>query len=343
MHAFLVMLPSGKRIDAPKKETLIGRNKSSDIRLFDDTVSRKHCLITRKGFVYYITDLDSTNGTYVNGNRIAGTIKLRNNDTISIGQKSQAYQWRREILDLAGMIDIIRKPVLLLPLAASGLATIILLAVLLFAPHGEKVDVKEGIEHFKEVYGDSSLPDDPDFYATIERTVSRIRHEPGFESAMKRRLEYKDLIERIFIKNKLSPDFSYIPWVESGYDPDAYNPVSRAAGMWQLIPETARTYGLRVDRVSDERFDPVKSTRAAAACIKDQVAVFGNDAFLLVLAAYNAGDNTVLRALKLIDDPVLDRNFWYLDKHNLIPEETKKYVLLILGLIIVDWELEKRE
>ena len=75
---------------------------------------------------------------------------------------------------------------------------------------------------------------------------------------------------------------------ESGYDPNA---VSRkgAAGLMQLMPETARRYGVT------NRFDPAANLDAGVRYLRDLLSVFdGNVA--LALAAYNAGERSVLRA-----------------------------------------------
>jgi soluble lytic murein transglycosylase-like protein len=81
-------------------------------------------------------------------------------------------------------------------------------------------------------------------------------------------------------------------WSESSFRPHA---VSRAgaAGLAQLMPATARSLGLRVDSVVDERFDPEKNLNAGARYLRAQIIRFGS--LELGLAAYNAGPGNVIK------------------------------------------------
>lgn len=68
-------------------EVLMGRHISADLRFSDMSVSRYHALLSLEDGIWTITDLDSTSGTFVNGQKIKQK-KLRNNDEIKIGKKS---------------------------------------------------------------------------------------------------------------------------------------------------------------------------------------------------------------------------------------------------------------
>jgi len=66
-------------------ETIIGRDRSCDVILFDKKCSRRHCRIIKKGRYYSIEDLGSRNGTFVNRKRITKPRSIREGDRIHIG------------------------------------------------------------------------------------------------------------------------------------------------------------------------------------------------------------------------------------------------------------------
>lgn len=117
-----------------------------------------------------------------------------------------------------------------------------------------------------------------------------------------------------------------IPAVESGFSPLAVSPKG-AAGLWQLMPDTARRFGLVVTPERDDRFDPFKSTFAAASYLKLLYNEFHN--WPLVLAAYNAGENRVERATARADQD----DFWLPEVQSGLPGETRKYVRAVLALV----------
>jgi membrane-bound lytic murein transglycosylase D len=92
----------------------------------------------------------------------------------------------------------------------------------------------------------------------------------------------------------LPQELAYLFLIESGANPDARSPAN-ALGMWQFMPATARSYGLRVDSYVDERLDPDKSTNAALIYLKDLYGMFG--CWRLALSGYNSGENKLDRVL----------------------------------------------
>jgi predicted component of type VI protein secretion system len=77
---------AGKTFMLDGTEITIGRDTSNNIPLNDAEVSRKHARLVWKTSGYVLEDLGSTNGTFVNGNRISGSIPLKSGDAVSFGE-----------------------------------------------------------------------------------------------------------------------------------------------------------------------------------------------------------------------------------------------------------------
>jgi membrane-bound lytic murein transglycosylase D len=142
-------------------------------------------------------------------------------------------------------------------------------------------------------------------------------------SALSRFESFRPQIESVLQSRGLPAELAAIILVESGANPEALSPKG-ARGLWQLMPETARRYGLAVDEVRDERLDVQKSTEAAARYLGDLHAQFGS--WPLVFAAYNTGEQNVQRAM----DRSHSAEFLVLSSLNLLPMETRNYVPAVL-------------
>jgi membrane-bound lytic murein transglycosylase D len=121
-------------------------------------------------------------------------------------------------------------------------------------------------------------------------------------------------------------EFALLPVVESAYEPFAYSR-SRAAGLWQFIPDTGSRFGLKRDWWYDGRRDVVESTRAALDYLQALHDQFGGD-WLLAIAAYNVGENSVQRELDFNRANGKPADFWHLR----LPAETRAYVPKLLAL-----------
>jgi len=131
--------------------------------------------------------------------------------------------------------------------------------------------------------------------------------------------KYLDLMKEILQEKNVPEEIVFLPLIESGFSANAYSP-AKAAGYWQFIASTAKRYGLEINWWKDERRDPVKSTMAAADYLKDLYKMFGS--WNLAMAAYNAGEGKILRAL----NKTKTDDYWALLSTNHIKRETKDYV-----------------
>jgi hypothetical protein len=154
------------------------------------------------------------------------------------------------------------------------------------------------------------------------------------EQALERAQIHLSMIRDVFHRFGIPADLAFLAVVESRFDPLA---VSRAgaAGLWQLMAPTARLLGLRVDEAIDERFDPEKSTVAAARHLRYLYGEFGS--WLLAQAAYNAGEGPVRRAI----ETTRSRNFWALARSPLLAQETRDYVPQVAAAILIGREPER--
>ena len=149
-----------------------------------------------------------------------------------------------------------------------------------------------------------------------------------FEQWLVRLSRYQPMVETIFAEFDLPSDLVYLSLVESGFNPYAYSR-AKATGPWQFMKATGQIYGLRIDNYVDERRDPIKSTVAAARYLRDLYDLFGT--WPLAMAAYNAGEGKVMRALRKTQS----ETFSDISKTKLIRRETKQYVPRIMAATII--------
>ncbi len=156
----------------------------------------------------------------------------------------------------------------------------------------------------------------------------QFRTPKAFAAALQRSGRYLPMMREILRENGLPEDLVYIAMIESAFKSQAH---SRAAakGYWQFISGTGQRYGLKTTRDVEERSDPVKSTRAAAAYFRDLYEMFGD--WHLAMAAYNAGEGRVLRGLQRTGA----RNYWELRDANALHRETRDYVPFFIATALI--------
>lgn len=135
---------------------------------------------------------------------------------------------------------------------------------------------------------------------------------------LEKRDVYFPLYEKYLKLYNLPEELKYLSLIESGLEPRALSNKG-AGGLWQFMPYTAtKDFGLRVDPLIDERFDPERATEAACKYMRQLYRIFGD--WHLVLAAYNTGPGNVKRAIR----NCRGNDFWSI--YNCLPKQTRAYV-----------------
>ena len=175
--------------------------------------------------------------------------------------------------------------------------------------------------------------DDRDGHIPLVRTTTvdqfinyfKTKGKKQFQIWLDRKHEYGGLINEILTEQELPEELVNLAMIESGLNPKAFSRAS-AAGIWQFIYSTGKIYDLKRDWYVDERRDPIKSTYAASAHLKDLFEEF--DHWYLALAAYNSGSGRVHRAMRLHQTS----DFWQL---HTLPRETRNYIPYYLAAAII--------
>ena len=141
------------------------------------------------------------------------------------------------------------------------------------------------------------------------------RGRSNYQTWLERRARVGSIIETILEEEELPTELLSLAMIESGLTARARSRAA-AVGWWQFMRGTAKIRGLQVDEWIDQRRDIELSTRAAARHLKLMYGMFGN--WPLALAAYNAGEYRIQRAIGLQGDP----DYWELR----LPRETRQYV-----------------
>ena len=155
-----------------------------------------------------------------------------------------------------------------------------------------------------------------------------------FRELLARSGKYMPMIAKVLTQEGLPQELGYLALLESEFVVDTVSPTG-AVGLWQFIATTGRRYGLRIDQWVDERRDPVKSTRAAAAYLKELHKYFGR--WYLATAAYNAGPGAIDRALQ----QSRAKDFWNIKAKAQLSEETRNFVPKFVAIALIAMDPQK--
>ncbi len=153
-----------------------------------------------------------------------------------------------------------------------------------------------------------------------------LRHPSYMKRVSKRAEPFLYYIVEELEKAGMPTELALLPIVESAFDPFAYSH-GRAAGMWQFIPGTGKSFGMKQTWWYDGRRDVIASTAGAIKYLRRLHEMFDGD-WLHALAAYNSGEGRVMRSIRKNKRQGKPTDFWSLD----LPRETRAYVPKLLAL-----------
>jgi len=154
----------------------------------------------------------------------------------------------------------------------------------------------------------------------VDMQANWYAQRPDYVQRMTERSEkYLYYIVEELESRHMPTELALLPFIESAYNPQALS-VAKAAGMWQFVPGTGRTYNLKQNMWQDERRDVLASTGAALDYLSRLHDMFGD--WYLALAAYNWGEGNVQRAIARNQAAGLPTDYESLR----MPNETRNYV-----------------
>ncbi|MCW7762326.1 murein transglycosylase D [Photorhabdus luminescens] len=166
----------------------------------------------------------------------------------------------------------------------------------------------------------------PDNYRVREQRNYYLKNKSYLHDVTLRAEPYMYWIVRQIKQRDMPMELVLVPIVESAFNPHATSR-AKAAGLWQIVPDTGRNYGLTQDKWYDARRDVAASTTAALNLLQRLNKMFNGD-WLLTIAAYNSGEGRVMRAIKENQIKGKPTDFWSLS----LPRETTLYVPKVLAL-----------
>jgi len=159
-------------------------------------------------------------------------------------------------------------------------------SILYLKPIREKIDeIYDDLD--KKLHDNKTLTEDEHIGYTRGR-------KEKFEKAWKISGQYIEKIRKIFREENVPEEIVYLAFTESAFNLNA-NSESNALGIFQMIPKTARTHGLIVNKNIDERRDPILEARAAAKYLRLLYEEFNH--WLFAINAYHSGENNLRKAL----------------------------------------------
>ena len=222
-----------------------------------------------------------------------------------------------------------------IPLIATLVVLLSIMSIFSFSSkeHAENISV---LNSLKEKYTIFAIPkpsssiyfanervplENPDIWERYDKELLKNTYwQSNMMLLLKRANKYFPTIEPILEEEGVPDDFKYLAVIESALE-NVRSPKG-AKGFWQIMPGTAKEYGLEVNSDVDERYHIEKSTRVACTYLKKAKERLGS--WTLAAASYNRGMYGTDRLLS----KQLSDNYYDL----LLNSETSRYVFRILAV-----------
>lgn len=166
----------------------------------------------------------------------------------------------------------------------------------------------------------------------VDYHITRFTGEKREELAsyLARKADYENMILEKLRRRGMPEELLYLAMIESGFNPEAHS-AQDARGIWQLVPDTAKRWGLKIDDTVDERTDTAKATDAALSYLSYLHNRFGS--WYLAAAAYNTGENRVARIMTEATGKESGTDEDYFRIWDQLPGETRDFVPVMIAAI----------
>lgn len=179
-----------------------------------------------------------------------------------------------------------------------------------------QTDAEEYVRRLKRIPAIIEMPYNDVVRKYIDQYTGRLRRSVSLMLGAQN--FYNPMFEEALEAEGCPLELKYLPIIESALKPTATSRVG-AAGLWQFMPATGKTYGLDVNSLVDDRRDPIKSSKAAAKYLKYLHKQLGD--WTLAIAAYNCGPANIQKAIQRAGGST---DYWEIYPY--LPNETRGYV-----------------